>query len=66
MYAQAQNPYDEIELIGTPNIKLRIPGGTPGDIATAAIIVNSIERVVDSDPGLKTVKDLRPAASVLV
>jgi len=66
MYAQAQNPHDEIELVGTPNIKLQIPGGTPGDIATAAIIINSIPRVVDSAPGLKTVKDLRPASSILI
>jgi len=66
MYAQAQNPHDEIELFGTPTIKLQITGGTPGDIATAAIIVNSISRVVDSEPGLKTVRDLRPASSVLI
>jgi hypothetical protein len=65
MYAGAADPYDEIELIGEPTIKLRIPGGTPGDIATAAIIVNSIPRVIDAPPGLVTVKDLRPAASVM-
>lgn len=64
MYAGAANPHDEIELVGNPTIRLQIPGGTPGDIATAAIIVNSIPRVVDSSPGLKTVKDLRPASSV--
>ncbi|MGA2875373.1 MAG: dihydrodipicolinate reductase [Nitrososphaerales archaeon] len=65
MYAGASDPYDEIEFIGVPNISLRIPGGTPGDIATAAMIVNSIPRVIDSLAGLLTVKDLRPAASVL-
>lgn len=66
MYAGASNPYDEIEIIGVPNISLKIPGGTPGDIATAAIIVNSIPRVIDSPAGLMTVKDLRPASSLLV
>ncbi len=65
MYAGATNPRDEIELVGNPTIKLQIPGGTPGDIATSAIIVNSIQRTVDSAPGLKTVRDLRPASSVL-
>ena len=65
MFAGALDPYDEIELVGEPTIKLRIPGGTPGDIATAAIIVNSISRVLDAPPGLHTVKDLRPAASVM-
>ncbi|MDG7002117.1 MAG: dihydrodipicolinate reductase, partial [Nitrososphaerota archaeon] len=65
MYASAEDPHDEIELFGEPNIKLRIPGGTPGDIATAAIIVNSVPRVVESAPGLVTVKDLRPANSFM-
>jgi len=66
MFAGAQDPRDEIELVGNPTIKLQIPGGTPGDIATAAVIVNSISRVVDSRPGLVTVKDLKPATSVLI
>ncbi|MDG6999449.1 MAG: dihydrodipicolinate reductase [Nitrososphaerota archaeon] len=65
MYAGAMNPHDEIELVGVPRISLRIPGGTPGDIATAAVIVNSIPRVVESAPGLITVMDLRPACSTL-
>ena len=65
MYAGAPNPYDEIEFVGVPNISLRILGGTPGDIATAAIIVNSIPRVIESRAGILTVKDLRPASSVL-
>ncbi len=64
MYAGAKDPYDEIELIGVPNISLRIPSGTPGDIATAAIVVNSVPRVVESRSGLMTVKDLRPASSL--
>ncbi len=59
MYAGASDPYDEIEFIGVPNISLRIPGGTPGDIATVAMIVNSIPRVIDSPAGLLTVKDLQ-------
>jgi 2,4-diaminopentanoate dehydrogenase len=66
MYAGAKDPHDEIELVGNPNIKLQVPGGTPGDIATAAIIVNSIPRTVEATPGLKTVRDLRPATSILV
>jgi 4-hydroxy-tetrahydrodipicolinate reductase len=66
MYAGASNPYDAIEFIGVPTISLQIPGGTPGDIATAAIMVNSIPRVIDSPAGLMTVKDLRPASSLLV
>lgn len=64
MFAGANDPHDEIEIIGEPNVKLRIPGGTPGDTATAAIVVNSIPRVVESGPGLMSIKDLRPASSV--
>ena len=66
MYANAKNPYDEIEFVGVPCISLRIPGGTPGDVATAAVVINSIPRVVKSPPGLMTVKDLKPAASTYV
>lgn len=65
MYAGAREPYDEIDLVGIPRISLRIVGGTPGDVATASVIINSISRVMDSPPGLMTVKDLRPASSVL-
>ncbi len=65
MYAGAQEPRDEIQLIAKPsNIMLKIPGGTPGDPATAALVVNSIDRVVEASPGLYTVRDLRPATSV--
>lgn len=64
MYAEAKNPMDEIRLSGNPDIVLKVPGGTPGDITTAAIVVNSIPRVVESNPGLVTVKDLKPASGV--
>jgi 2,4-diaminopentanoate dehydrogenase len=66
MYAGARKTFDEIELVGVPRISLRVLGGTPGDIATAAIVVNSIRRVIESSPGLKTVKDLRPATSSML
>ncbi|MGI0090320.1 MAG: NAD(P)H-dependent amine dehydrogenase family protein [Nitrososphaerales archaeon] len=66
MYAGAKDAHDEIELIGNPRISLRIPGGTPGDTATAAIMINSVPRVVEAAPGLLTVKDIRPASSVLM
>ena len=43
MYVGAREPHDTIELTGTPGLKL-IPGGTHGDFATAAVVVNSIAR----------------------
>jgi len=39
MYVGARDPHDTIELTGTPGLKLVIPGGTHGDLATAAVVV---------------------------
>jgi len=44
MYVGAKQPSDTIELKGEPNLSLLIPGGTHGDIATAAVVVNAIPR----------------------
>jgi hypothetical protein len=45
-------------------MEVSIKGGVHGDIATAAIVVNSVHRVIDADPGLLIVKDL-PIVSAL-
>ena len=50
--------YDAVYISGTPNLKVVIKGGTHGDIATAAVVVNSVHRVMDAPPGLVTMKDL--------
>jgi 4-hydroxy-tetrahydrodipicolinate reductase len=57
-YLGAPESYDEVRVHGVPNLTLRIPGGVPGDIATASIVVNSIPKVLRSRPGLQTMKDL--------
>lgn len=57
-YLGAPESYDEVRVLGVPNLTLRIPGGVPGDIATASIVVNSIPRVLSARPGLQTMKDL--------
>lgn len=57
-YLGAPEPYDEVRLQGIPPLTLRIPGGIPGDVATASIVVNSIPKVLSSRPGLRTMKDL--------
>lgn len=54
----AKEQYDGVYLTGTPNMEVIIKGGTHGDLATAAIVINSIPRVVQSPPGLMTMKDL--------
>jgi hypothetical protein len=58
MYVGAKDPADTVELKGHPNISLVIPGGTHGDIATAAVVVNSIPVILDAPAGLRTSCDL--------
>ena len=58
MYVGARNPADTVELTGQPNISLTIPGGSHGDIATAAVVVNSIPAILDAPAGLRTSRDL--------
>src|SRR3979490_2483308 len=58
MYVGAKDPADTISLTGHPNISLVIPGGLPGDIATASVVVNSIPVILDAPAGLRTARDL--------
>lgn len=47
-----------IMIDGQPPIDLTIKGGVHGDIATAAVVVNCVPRVLNAAPGLMTMKDL--------
>jgi 4-hydroxy-tetrahydrodipicolinate reductase len=58
MYVGARDPHDAIELTGTPGLKLVIPGGTHGDLATAAVAVNTIPPILAAPAGLRTSRDL--------
>ena len=58
-YLGAPESYDEIHVKGVPNLTLRIPGGVPGDVATASIVVNSIPKVLSSRPGLRPLRICR-------
>jgi hypothetical protein len=58
MYVGAKEPADTVELRGDPNIRLVIPGGSPGDIATASVVVNTIPVILDAPAGLRTARDL--------
>jgi len=57
-YLGAPDPIDAIEIDGSPRLTVRIPGGIHGDIATAALVVNSIPKVLEAAPGLHTMRDL--------
>jgi len=54
----APESYDAVSIEGLPNMEVVIKGGTHGDIATAAIVVNAAHRVMEAQPGLLTMKDL--------
>ena len=58
MFVGANDPHDTIEILGTPELKLTIPGGTHGDIATASVVVNCIPAILDAPAGLRTSRDL--------
>jgi 4-hydroxy-tetrahydrodipicolinate reductase len=57
-YLGAPETFDEAVIEGSPRIAMSIPGGVHGDIATAAIVVNSIPKVLAAAPGLHTMRDL--------
>jgi hypothetical protein len=48
---------DTVNITGFPNLEVKLTG-TNGDIATVAIAVNGIRRVVEAPPGLITMRDL--------
>ena len=54
---EAEDEADTIEITGRPNLKVKLQG-TNGDIATVAIAVNAIRRVLEAEPGLVTMRDL--------
>jgi 4-hydroxy-tetrahydrodipicolinate reductase len=37
---------------------MKLSGGVHGDVATASIVVNSIPKVIQAAPGLRTMKDM--------
>jgi 4-hydroxy-tetrahydrodipicolinate reductase len=57
-YLGAPESYDAVRVTGHPSLHMKIAGGVHGDVATASIAVNSIPKVVDADPGLRTMRDM--------
>jgi len=58
MYVGAPNPRDEIFIEGVPPLHVVIQGGTAGDLATPAMLVNLLPRLVEARPGLHTMRTL--------
>jgi 4-hydroxy-tetrahydrodipicolinate reductase len=57
-YLGAPESYDAVRIDGSPALSMKIAGGIHGDIATAAIAVNSIPKVLQAPPGLRTMRDM--------
>jgi hypothetical protein len=57
-YLGAPESHDTIIVEGKPSLRMTVPGGIPGDIATASIVVNSIPKVIAARPGLQTMRHL--------
>ena len=52
------SPRDLIEIKGTPSFKSLIDGGINGDVATCAITINTVEQILNSRPGLRSMTDI--------
>jgi hypothetical protein len=57
-YLGAPESYDGVRISGSPPLSMKIAGGIHGDIATAAITANSIPKVIEAPPGLRTMRDM--------
>lgn len=59
MYVGAEDlAADRVIVKGVPDLELEIRGGIHGDRATAAMVVNSIPRVISARPGVLTMDDI--------
>lgn len=57
-YIGAKEEYDAVTIDGVPPIRQKISPCVHGDLATIAVIANSIPKVINAPPGLITMKDL--------
>jgi 4-hydroxy-tetrahydrodipicolinate reductase len=56
---------DTIEIFGTPHVRLSGSPEIPGGVATAALAVNMIPRIMEAAPGLHCMTDLPVPAALL-
>jgi 4-hydroxy-tetrahydrodipicolinate reductase len=55
---------DSIEILGRPDVRLSGSPEIPGGIATTALAVNLVPRVLSAAPGLKAMTDFPPPAAL--
>jgi 4-hydroxy-tetrahydrodipicolinate reductase len=58
MTVGAETPGDTVWVEGSPSLEMAVPGGVPGDEATAAVTLNCALRARELAPGLRTVLDV--------
>lgn len=63
--AEGTSTGDEIEIQGRPHVRLAGSPEIPGGIATAALAVNLVPRVLAASPGLKAMTDLPVPAAIM-
>ncbi|PLX88583.1 MAG: dihydrodipicolinate reductase [Desulfuromonas sp.] len=57
-YLGHPEPKDSVQIEGEPQIYSEVKGGFHGDIATCAMVANSVPAVRRAEPGLKTMIDI--------
>jgi 4-hydroxy-tetrahydrodipicolinate reductase len=57
-YLGAPESYELVQIDGSPALSMRIEGGIAGDIATAAVVVNTLPKIAAASPGLHTMLSL--------
>ncbi len=57
-YLGAPESYDAVRVTGRPPLSMKLAGGVHGDVATASIVVNSIPKIIQAAPGLRTMRDM--------
>jgi 4-hydroxy-tetrahydrodipicolinate reductase len=63
-YIGAKEEYDAVTIDGVPPVRQKISPCVHGDLATIAVLVNSIPKVINAPPGLVTMKDLPVPSAV--
>lgn len=58
VYVGAESPRDHVLVDAEPPVDATLAGGVSGEVATAAVLVNTLPRLLAAPPGLMTVKDL--------
>jgi len=58
IYVGAESPRDHILVDGEPRVDVTVAGGLAGDIATGALVINAIPKLMAAPAGFVTMKDL--------